>query len=229
MLWSVSVAGTMILLWGIIVPVIIVLYLSKNRNRLSQPDIQIRLSLMIRGYRFSSLSISWEVFFMIRKLLISIVVVFFPSISVGFSILSCLAIIGINLLLQLHVSPFEDERCNILEKSSLLSAWIVYFVGVYFSMIGNKYVDMVMIVTLFSVGISFILVWSVDYLRVVGMLSEGKIGNCLMRVLKDPENLNQRFENNRKVQLKEGIQSVERGNYAGITQLKKKNKFSFIK
>ena len=166
---------------------------------------------------------------MIRRLLISIAVDFFPSISVGFSILSCLGIIYISPLLQLHISPFEDKRCNMLEKSSLLTPWIVYFVGAYFSMIGNKYVDMVMIVTLFSVGISFILVWSVDYLRVVRMLSEGKIGNCLMRVLKDPENLNQRFENNRKVQLKEGIESAERGNYAGITKLKKKNKFSFVK
>ena len=188
-IWSITVATPIIILWGIVIPISLAVVIRKDKSKLDHHETQKKLSFVVKGYKQSFPSILWESYYILRKLIMVIVVVFTPLISISFSISLCIAITIIALLIQVHYEPFTDSIPNRLEKLSIGSALIVYFAGSYFEAnLDSKY-DFI-IVSIMLIGIfSFIAYWSLHFMRLFAVIIQGKIGKFLLRVLKNPENL----------------------------------------
>ena len=126
---------------------------------------------------------------MLRRLILVVVVIFGSLLSESFPILICLGFLIINLLLQIKYCPYNDDKLNFLEKMSLSSSLIVFFNGIYFQANQNSIIDWIMIILMVSSAAYFILNWFVDYVRVMAVSFGGRIGNLIIKILGNPENL----------------------------------------
>ena len=178
-----------IILWGIIIPISLIFMIKKNKNNMEHHEIQNKLYFIITGYKQTFPSILWESYYMLRKLMMVMIVVFAPLISVSFSISLCIGISIIALLIQIKYAPFTDDIPNLLEKISIGSALTVYFAGNYFENNINSNYDIIIVIVMFVAIGYFFSFWSLQFMRLLAVIFQGKLGKFLLFLLKNPENL----------------------------------------
>ena len=119
----------------------------------------------------------------------------------------CLGILLINIGLQINYRPYNDDKLNSLETMSLLSSIIVFFSGMYFQVSQNAIIDWIMIILMVCSVVYFISNWFIDYFRVVGVSVGGRMGNTLVKILGNPENL--RKSRNNKLDINSKMKDLQ--------------------
>ena len=184
--WCFYMAVPMIILWGAIIPSVLAHKIRKEKN----PEIiQKELAFMVVGYKNDFPNISWEAFYMLRRLLLVMNNTLTPLISTGLSLLISLGIAFFSFVLQFIYNPFEDEIANYIEKLSILSILLSYFIGIYFYFESIMLFDLICFF-IFLVNLGwFIVTWIMNYLRIIAVSNGGLIEKLLIGILKNPENL----------------------------------------
>ena len=136
----------------------------------------------------------------------------------------CLGILLINLGLQIQYRPYNDDKLNSLETMSLSSSIIVFFNGIYFQANQNAIIDWMMIILMVCSVAYFILNWSIDYFRVVGVSIGGRMGNTLVKILGNPENL-RKSRNNKSISRTKDLRNINPNNALINKKTKFDNKF----
>ena len=178
-----------IILWGIVIPISLIFMIKKNKNNIEDHEIQNKLYFIVKGYKQTFPSVLWEPYYMLRKLMMVVIVLFVPLISVSFSISLCIGISIIALLIQIKYAPFTDDIPNMLEKISIGSALTVYFAGSYFENNINSNYDIIIVIFMLLAIVYFFLFWSLHFMRLVAVIIQGKLGKFILFLLKNPENL----------------------------------------
>ena len=178
-----------IILWGMVMPILLAFMIKRNNSNIERYETEKNLYFIVKGYKQTFPSILWESYYMLRKLMMVVVVVFAPLISVSFSISLCIGMSIIALLIQIKYAPFTDDIPNMLEKISIGSTLIVYFAGSYFENKMNSNYDIIIAVVMFLAIVYFFSFWSLHFMRLLAVIIQGKLGKFLLFLLKNPENL----------------------------------------
>ena len=122
-----------ICVYGIGVPASVFFAIKARRNRLQEKNTLLMFGFMYSGYKEEFWW--WECMSLMRKLFMSLVLVFFSE-KLYIQLFLGLVVSQLFLLLQLRCKPFTTELCNVFETMSLFALWLtlqgtfLYFEGV---------------------------------------------------------------------------------------------------
>ena len=116
-----------LLLWGVAVPAVIFLFLTRQRT---SADYSIRYGFLTTGYRTDRFY--WEYVVIYRKLLIIVFIVFFSQVSLFLQVLSTLGVLLGSIIFQDLLRPYSLPALNSFELRSLLVAAFTLYSGLFF-------------------------------------------------------------------------------------------------
>lgn len=116
--------------WGVGVPMLCLLTLYRNRNRLGLVEFKVRYGFVYNGYEFSKYY--WEFVIMYRKLLIITIAVFLANISTAVQALTAMSVLLAAFGLQQKHQPFALAEMNGLELRAILVASVTIYCGLYY-------------------------------------------------------------------------------------------------
>jgi hypothetical protein len=192
MSWAIGVSVPFLLIWGFAIPIGLLYVIHKNKHQLHSPVVRLKYAFLVEGYVPERAY--WESYYMLRRMVLVVIAIIVPYLSGAFAVLLCSWLVIEALLIQIKYKPFEREIANTLEKYSLFSISIIFFVGMYFKMVSmetrtKNAFDGIMLALLIVTFTLFVLCWLREYLRVIAVSIGGKIGDKLIHILKNPENL----------------------------------------
>ena len=116
----------------------------KDVENHSNPTVHVNMSDRF-GLRFGFLTSGyqnkyyyWEVFLILRKTVIVLLITFLAPISAGVQSLSTIIVLGSFLIVHLRISPFYDKKLNDLETYSLVVLIITVYFGLYYQASKDK-------------------------------------------------------------------------------------------
>ena len=116
--------------WGVGMPMLCLLVLYRNRNRLGLTELKVRFGFVYNGYEYSKYY--WEFVIMYRKLLIITIAVFLANISTSVQALTAMSVLLAAFGLQQKHQPFALEEMNGLELRAILVASVTIYCGLYY-------------------------------------------------------------------------------------------------
>ena len=149
-----------IALYGVGVPFSVFLAIKARRHQLNEKKTMLMFGFMYSGYKDQFWW--WECMSLMRKLFMSLVLVFFSE-RLYIQLFLGLVVSQMFLLLQLRYKPFTNDLCNIFETMSLFALWFtlqgtfLYFEGVSIG------VNLVITVCLASINFGVILFFVLSY------------------------------------------------------------------
>jgi len=128
--WTLGLALPGMIFWGLSTPLFATYLLYKNRSNLDKGSVIIQYGFLYRG--FESSLYYWEVLIVLRKVLVTTVIVFFYNLDRSVQTLMCLGVVGIAYHIQEAYVPYFTKSLNSLEQKSLVVAVISIYCGLYF-------------------------------------------------------------------------------------------------
>jgi hypothetical protein len=116
--------------WGVGMPMVCLLTLYRNRNRLGLTELKVRFGFVYNGYEYSKYY--WEFVIMYRKILIITIAVFLANISTSVQALTAMSVLLAAFGLQQKHHPFAMEEMNGLELRAILVASVTIYCGLYY-------------------------------------------------------------------------------------------------
>ena len=130
MLWINLLSIPALIVWGLGLPVFVFYILRKNITNLESIDFKKKYSFLYVGYKQERCY--WELFILIRKLLLICIIVFAGFRSKNLQMYLSVVLVTLSYLAQKQNQPFSNESLNNLENVSLISAGLINFCGLYF-------------------------------------------------------------------------------------------------
>jgi hypothetical protein len=128
--FALAVILPVLVIWGLLVPLLVLLYLSRTRRELSEINTKLRFGFLYNGFKRSKFY--WEFLIMLRKVLIICVVVFIGNQSVPVQALSLVLLLLNFLILQYLAKPYASNELNQMELRSIFVASVTIFCGLYY-------------------------------------------------------------------------------------------------
>ena len=128
--WLYLLAIPALIVWGLAFPIFVYIILRKNITNLESIDFKKKYSFLYIGYK--NKKCYWELFIMLRKLLLICIIVFAQFYSINLEIYLSVVLVHLSYIAQKQNKPYSDERLNNLENVSLASAGLINFCGLYF-------------------------------------------------------------------------------------------------
>jgi hypothetical protein len=126
-----SIALTVILpvfvIWGLLVPLLVLLYLVRRRRKLSEINMKLRFGFLYNGFKQSKFY--WEFVIMFRRIFIICIVVFIGNQSVTIQALTLVLLLLSFLILQYLARPYASTELNEMESRSVLVAAVTIYSG----------------------------------------------------------------------------------------------------
>jgi signal transduction histidine kinase len=191
------VALPFILAFGFALPVLLAWGIYQHRKNLDNPETKLKYCFLVAGYQKTIPF--WEAYYMLRRVILVVISILIPYLSSTFAVLLCTWILVEAMLLQIKYKPFERDIENTLEKLSLFTCCVIFFVGMYFKTVTMDPVpklvfDIIMMILFIGTSVVFVIYWLINYLRVIALSIGGKIGEKMITYLKNPENLKKKEE-----------------------------------
>ena len=183
--WSLSLAIPTLIIWVIILPIIALLRLPREQNKMNDKSTKCRFLFLYRGYK--SDRCFWEFIVLTRKILLIITLVFLYYISTNFQAFMVSIILSLSFVVQKLGNPYRHHHLNKLEEKSIFSLFIICLGGWYFEDqqgFKNNIVDWIIIILILFTNLGFLLNWSYHYLcyvlKISNILTKGT--NCLKNI-----------------------------------------------
>jgi hypothetical protein len=119
-----------LVIWGLLVPILVLLYLVRNRRELSEINMKLRFGFLYNGFKQSKFY--WEFVIMFRKILIICIVVFSGNQSIPIQALTLVLLLLNFLVLQYLTRPYANTELNQMEFRSVFVASVTIFCGLYY-------------------------------------------------------------------------------------------------
>jgi hypothetical protein len=119
-----------LVIWGLLVPLLVLLYLVRNRRKLREINTKLRFGFLYNGFKQSKFY--WEFVIMFRKILIICIVVFIGNQSIPIQALTLVLLLLHFLVLQYLTRPYANTELNQMELRSVLVASVTIFCGLYY-------------------------------------------------------------------------------------------------
>ena len=146
--------------WGVGVPMLCLLVLYRNRNRLSLLELKLRLGFVYNGYEYSKYY--WEFVILYRKILIITVAVFLTNISTSIQALTVMMLLIAAFSLQIKHKPFAIAEMNDLEVRGILVSAVTIYCGLYYMTNDlDQISQVIMFVIVLVVNAYFLVLWCV--------------------------------------------------------------------
>mmetsp|Transcript_8023 Transcript_8023/g.7205 ORF Transcript_8023/g.7205 Transcript_8023/m.7205 type:complete len:169 (+) Transcript_8023:205-711(+) len=150
----------------IILPLLLLLNLRKNKKNLRNKNIKERYSFLFRGFKLKYYY--WEFVILSRKYLLMLIAVFGSFHSSAVQIYFCLYILWISYIAHMNNKPYALPEMNAVERLSLICAGFVNLAGIYFQGLdGIIALDIVFLILAMTSTIVFYVYWGRLYLNVL--------------------------------------------------------------
>jgi hypothetical protein len=116
--------------WGASVPLLCLLVLYRNRNRLGLMEFKVRFGYLYNGYDYSKFY--WEFVILYRKLLIASISVFLTNVSSSIQALTVMSVLVLAFGLQAKQKPFALPTLNTLELKGILVGGVTIYCGLFY-------------------------------------------------------------------------------------------------
>jgi hypothetical protein len=128
--FAVSIVLPSLVTWGLLVPSLVLLYLTRQRRDLSEILTKLRFGFLYNG--FTKSKFYWEFVIMFRKILIICIVVFIGNQSIPIQALTVILLLLNFLVLQYLTRPYANNELNEMELRSVLVAAVTIYCGLYY-------------------------------------------------------------------------------------------------
>lgn len=162
--WAFSLGGTMLILWVIGAPVLVLIILIKNRKNLQEDYMRKYFLILYQGLRPQTFY--WEFVNTTRKIIMPLFNVLLSRVEVLYRTLIAVFLLTIMFRIQIRVKPYRIEANNQIEILAVLSGMVTIFWAVLFidQIEGNEvksvtFLKLFSLVVIFLVNAYFILRW----------------------------------------------------------------------
>lgn len=128
--FALGVALPSLILWGILLPMGVLLVLIRLRNDVTELNVRIRFGFLYSGYQWRKFY--WEFAILYRKALLILIEVFLSTVSVPTQGLLAALVLLVAFILQMKRKPFTNPVFNRLEQRSILVSIITIYCGLIF-------------------------------------------------------------------------------------------------
>ena len=125
MLLSMLVAIPVIVIWVIACPLLMFLYLFKNRDKLEKPEFYSKYKAIYRGLKPKYFF--WEFVNILRKCFLVSINVFLQTEVDIFKAMVVLLVLNVLLRIQGMIQPYKSDLINILERREIVASIFTYF------------------------------------------------------------------------------------------------------
>jgi hypothetical protein len=173
-----------LVIWGLLVPLLVLLHLSRKRRELSEINTKLRFGFLYNCFKQSKFY--WEFVIMFRKILIICIMVFIGNQSIPVQALTLVLLLLNFLVLQYLKRPYASNELNQMEFRSVLVAAVTIYCGLYYL---SKDLGLVAKVLFFLamllVNLYFLAYFSSNLFKVVAF-KLAKVHPLLRRILRVP-------------------------------------------
>jgi len=167
--------------WGASVPLVCLLVLYRNRNRLGLMEFKVRLGFVYNGYEYSKFY--WEFVILYRKLLIASISVFLTNISSSIQALTVMSVLVVAFGLQAKHKPYALPILNGLELRAILVGGVTIYCGMFYMTSAlDANTQLVLFFIIVGVNIYFLVCWTLKVFAAALQIVRSKCP-CLMRWL----------------------------------------------
>jgi hypothetical protein len=182
--FALAVVLPVLVIWGLLVPILVLLYLVRNRRELSEINMKLRFGFLYNGFKQSKFY--WEFVIMFRKIIIICIVVFIGNQSIPIQALTLVFLLLNFLVLQYLTRPYANTELNQMEFRSVLVASVTIFCGLYYLTkdLGNV-AKVLFFLVMLLVNLYFLSYFASNLFRAVAV----KLANLhplLRRILRQP-------------------------------------------
>jgi hypothetical protein len=182
--FALSVVLPVLVIWGLLVPLLVLLYLSRKRKELSEINTKLRFGFLYNGFKQSKFY--WEFFIMFRKILIICIVVFIGNQSIPVQALTLLLLLLNFLVIQYLTRPYSINELNHMELRSIFVASVTIFCGLYY-LTGDlgEIAKVLFFLVMLLVNLYFLAYFASNLFRAVAV-KLAKVHPLLRRILRQP-------------------------------------------
>jgi hypothetical protein len=182
-----GVALPFLILWGIGIPAIVLLMMSKESDKLDTVDVKRKFGFLYNGYKRHNYF--WEIVIMYRKILCIFVAVFLNRVGIIVQALILLILLVIFLQANASARPFAFRQLNDIEALSLSTQIVTIYCGIFFisakdptlstfdknrDFALSKQGKLLFIAVIAFCNVAFVLLWLVKFIGVVKVLIKDK-------------------------------------------------------
>jgi hypothetical protein len=173
-----------LMIWGLLVPLLVLLYLVRRRKELSELNMKLRFGFLYNGFKKSKFY--WEFVIMLRKIVIICIVFFIGNESIPIQALTLVLLLLNFLVLQYLTRPYASVELNQMELRSILVASVTIFCGLYYLTkdLGENAKVLFFIVMLLA-NLYFLTYFSSKLFKAVAV-ELAKVHPLLRRILRQP-------------------------------------------
>lgn len=154
-----------LIIWGFMMPIFSLYFLSRNRKELFNLDIKVKYGFMYSGYGLKTYY--WEFVIMFRKVILIMIFTFFSRFRTIIQGLLSLVVLVLLFYFQTYFRPFINDKLNRLEEQSILSSCVMVYMGLFYMVneLSNATKNTMNIVTLGIHGY-FLVHWFISWWKV---------------------------------------------------------------
>jgi hypothetical protein len=182
--FALAVVMPVLVIWGLLVPLLVLLYLSRKRKELSEINTKLRFGFLYNGFKQSKFY--WEFFIMFRKILIICIVVFIGNQSIPVQALTLLLLLLNFLVIQYLARPYVSNELNQMELRSIFVASVTIFCGLYY-LTGDlgKIAKVLFFLVMLLANLYFLAYFASNLFRALAV-KLAKVHPLLRRILRQP-------------------------------------------
>jgi hypothetical protein len=182
--FALAVVLPVLVIWGLLVPLLVLLYLSRRRRELSEINTKLRFGFLYNGFKRSKFY--WEFVIMFRKILIICIVVFIGNQSIPVQALTLVLLLLNFLILQHLTRPYASNELNQMELRSIFVASVTIFCGLYY-LTGDlgEIAKVLFFLVMLLVNLYFLAYFSSNLFRALAV-KLAKVHPLLRRILRVP-------------------------------------------
>jgi hypothetical protein len=182
--FALAVVLPVLVVWGLLVPLLVLLYLVRTRRELSEINTKLRFGFLYNGFKKSKFY--WEFLIILRKILIIFIVVFIGNQSIPIQALT-LALILLNfLVLQYLTNPYASVELNQMELRSIFVASVTIFCGLYYLTKDlGEIAKVLFFLVMLLVNLYFLTYFASNLFRAIAV-KLAKLHPLLRRILRQP-------------------------------------------
>ncbi|CAG9312607.1 unnamed protein product [Blepharisma stoltei] len=148
-----------IILWGILLPTICLINLTKNKKKLDNISLRLRYGFLFNGYKEKHFY--WEFIILYSKIILICCSVFLTRISLILQALIVSILYSIYLHLQYFNNPYNEPNLNQMELRAKCVCAITIYCGLYYLMGSVGYITRyILFILIVSANLYFLIYWA---------------------------------------------------------------------
>ena len=128
--YSLGVAFPSLIVWCIGVPILLVIFLAKNRSNLDKITEKLKYGFLYKGFKQNQFY--WEFIIMLKKMLIITASVFLKNVSIPVQALVTFIIIIFGYIAQEKLEPYSFKQLNTMELRAIIVSAVTIYSGLFF-------------------------------------------------------------------------------------------------